>query len=378
LERDPQARLALLELSGRWLHRSRVTSTPGNLLTLIDDAELRNTVERVAAAVELRVSIVAGVPTRRAWLAAAAVVLDETSARRCIGLGLPRREAVGLLTADPAVSTVWEIAIAIGAQRVYHLPSDEGELMKRLAESADHPAVGLRPGQVIAVVAGRGGAGASVLSAALALDAGRALLIDMDPCSGGLDLVLGGEAGVGLRWPDLVLQGGRLGWESVRDALPRHGELSVLSGARRSHELEPGPVESVINAGRRGGVTVVCDLPRRMTDAVGCAMDSADLIVVIATCDVRGAAATSALVPMIRAVNPNIGLVIRGPAPGGLRPREIADAAGLPMIAAMRPEPKLDQRLDRGGLRLRRRSPLASAARAVLAVLAHHHSGRTA
>jgi hypothetical protein len=154
--------------------------------------------------------------------------------------------------------------------------------------------------------------------------------------------------------------------------------MSVLSAARRSHDPEPGQVESVINAGRRGGVTVVCDVPRRMSDAVVCALDAADLVVVIATCDVRGAAATGALVPLVSAVNPNVGLVIRGPAPGGLRPGQIADAARLPLVAAMRPEPLLDERLDRGGLRLRRRSPLAVAARQVLGVLAQHHPGNAA
>jgi hypothetical protein len=115
-----------------------------------------------------------------------------------------------------------------------------------------------------------------------------------------------------------------------------------------------------------------------MTNAVLCAVDAAELVVVITTCDVRGVAATSALVPIIRAVNPNIGLLVRGPAPGGLRPGEIADAAGLPVIAVMRPEPMLEARLDKGGLRLRRRSPLAIAAREVFAVLEHRYLGQAA
>jgi secretion/DNA translocation related CpaE-like protein len=355
-----------------------MTSTPGSLLALIEDGEIRDSVERIAAAVDFRMAVVADVPTRRAWLAATAVLLDEAAACRCVHLGLPRRETVGVLTLRQVTSSVWEAAIAIGAQHVYQLPADECDLMRRLAEAADNPAAGACPGQVVAVIAGRGGAGASVLSAALALSAGTSLLIDMDPWSGGLDLLLGVEATAGLRWPDLALQGGRLSWDSVREALPRQSEVSVLSGARSCHELDPGPVESVINAGRRGGVTVVCDVPRRMTDAVVCAIDAADLVVVISTCDVRGVAATTALAPMIGVVNPNIGLVIRGPAPGGLRPPEVAEAAALPMLAAMRPEPMLDQRLDRGGLRLRRRSPLAVAAREVLAVLTHRHIGQAA
>lgn len=77
----------------------------------------------------------------------------------------------------------------------------------------------------------------------------------------------------------------------------------------------------------------------------------------------------SALAPALRSANPNVGLVVRGPAPGGLRASDIADASDLPLIAAMRPEPMLAPQLERGGLRLRRRSPLGTAARRVLALV---------
>ena len=60
---------------------------------------------------------------------------------------------------------------------------------------------------------------------------------------------------------------------------------------------------------------------------------------------------------------------MRGPSPGGLRPGEVADIVGLPLLSAMRPEPMLAEKLERGGLRLPARSPLAMAARQVLAVL---------
>jgi hypothetical protein len=75
------------------------------------------------------------------------------------------------------------------------------------------------------------------------------------------------------------------------------------------------------------------------------------------------------MVPVLRALNPNVGLVVRGPSPGGLRTREVADVTQLPLLAAMRPEPMLAERLERGGLRLGRRSALGAAAREVLAVL---------
>jgi hypothetical protein len=133
--------------------------------------------------------------------------------------------------------------------------------------------------------------------------------------------------------------------------------------------MEAGAVESILDAGRRGGVMVICDLPRRATAAATAAVQCADLVVAITTCDVRAVASTAAMVPVLRTLNPNLGLVVRGPSPGGLRAREVADVAQLPLLAAMRPEPMLAEHLERGGLRLGRRSALGAAARDVLAVL---------
>ena len=126
----------------------------------------------------------------------------------------------------------WEAAIAVGAQHVVTLPAQDGVLMAELSDAAEAARDDGRRGAVLAVIGGRGGAGASVFATALAQSAPDALLIDADPWSGGIDLVLGTEAESGLRWPDLALQGGRLNLAALRDALPRHHGVSVLSGGR--------------------------------------------------------------------------------------------------------------------------------------------------
>ena len=151
--------------------------------------------------------------------------------------------------------------------------------------------------------------------------------------------------------------------------LPQLRELSVLSGTRTFHEIDAGAAASIVDAGRRGGATVVCDLPRQPTSSSLRVLETADLAVIVTSCDVRGIAATAAVASVIRTVNPNVGLVVRGPAPGGLRAGEIVDIATAPLLAAMRPEPMLAVQLEHGGLRMRRRSPLAAAARTVLRVL---------
>ena len=353
------------------------TSAPG-LLALLSDPALRDDVDQVAAAVgvgviHLTASSALG---RTAWSAAAAVVLDEAAARRCAAAGLPHRAAVFVLrsatAADPEPAT-YRAAMSVGAQRVLCLPGQAGELVEALSAADDARADAGR-GAVIAVIGGRGGAGASVFATALAHSATDALLMDLDPWSGGLDLLLGAETASGLRWPDLAVKGGRLAWSAVREALPRQGTISVLSATRRDHgadsvELDPGGVDAVVEAGRRGGATVICDVPRRLTEAAATALDAADLVIVVSPCDVRSCAAAAAIAPALTAINPNVGLVVRGPSPGGLRAADVAEVAALPLLVAMRPEPLLAEKLERGGLRFRPRSPLGRAATQVLALV---------
>jgi secretion/DNA translocation related CpaE-like protein len=345
-------------------------------LAVLADANLRDEVDRVAAAIGVRV-VHAGSSTvgRKTWSAAAAVVLDAAAADRCGCAGLPRRAHVSVLSNTEPATATWTAAVAVGAQKVLSLPEQEHELIRELAEAAESIRDdGLR-GEVVAVIGGCGGAGASLFAAAMARAATDALLVDLDPWGGGVDLLLGGEATPGLRWPDLALQGGRLNWSAVRDALPRLDGISLLSGTRRGYEPDAPPVDAVIDAGRRGGVTVVCDLPRRLSDATQAALDAADLVVVVSPCDVRACAATAAMTPVLAAINPNLGLVVRGPSPGGLRAAEVADIAGLPLLASMRAQPQLAEQLEHGGLRLGRRSALTVAARRVLAVLPRAGSG---
>jgi secretion/DNA translocation related CpaE-like protein len=249
------------------------------------------------------------------------------------------------------------------------MPAQEHDLVRELADAGESARDDGARGEVVAVIGGRGGAGASLFAVALAHAAIHPLLVDLDPWGGGIDLLVGAETTPGVRWPDLALQGGRLNWSAVREALPRHRGISMLSGTRRGSELDAGAVAAVVDAGRRGGATVVCDLPRRLTDAAQTALDTADLVVVVSPCDVRACAATATIAPVLTGINPNVGLVVRGPSPGGLRADEVAAITTVPLLASMKPHPRLAEQLEHGGLRLRRRSPLASAARQVLAVL---------
>jgi secretion/DNA translocation related CpaE-like protein len=190
-----------------------------------------------------------------------------------------------------------------------------------------------------------------------------------------VDLVLGAEDLGGLRWPEIGTGTGRVPASALHAALPSPeldgpGGLAVLSCDRSPHGPSPAALTSVLEAGRRAGDTVVCDVPRYPTEAAVAALAAADLTVLVVPADVRScAAAARAAAVVAEHGGPSAGLVVRGPAPGGITPEEIAIALDLPLVAAMRAERGLPRSLERGDTPGQGRGPLAAAAASVLDAL---------
>ncbi len=214
---------------------------------------------------------------------------------------------------------------------------------------------------------------AAAVAVAAARDGERVLLVDCDPLGGGLDLVLGAEEADGLRWPDVDVADGRVPATALHAALLSPclgrqvpGELAVLSCDRSSGGPTATAVTAVIEAGRRAGELVVCDLPRYPTDAAVAALTGADLTVLVVPADVRSCAAAARVAAVLAEHCAAVQLVVRGPAPGGVGAADVAAALQLPLLAAMRPEPRLGAALERGMVPGRSGGPLATAARAVV------------
>lgn len=242
------------------------------------------------------------------------------------------------------------------------------------------PAAGGRPPSalVVGVVGARGGAGASVLAAALARTAARTgretVLVDADPLGGGLDLLLGAEDVPGLRWPDLVRARGSLPPRVVPGGLPRVDGVTLVSADRAVPEggvWPPAPeigtqtFEAVIRAVRAHADLLVVDLPRwapgRAVEA-GC-----DVVHVVVPADVGSVAAASRVVGGLTGADPVLRLVVRALGRGGLSGRAVAEVLGLPLAGVLRPEPGLDAALARREPPgLRRRGPLSLVSRALL------------
>ncbi len=357
---------------------SHASGPPVRGLVMMSDPELLDAVLRLAAAAGCELHrVLDAAQARPHWAAGPLVLLDAAAAQHCAAAGLPRRAGVVVAARGAPPSEIWRHAVAVGAEHVVSLPDAESWLIAAFTEASEGHH---RGGGVIAVVGGRGGAGASVFAAAVAVTAvregRRALLVDCDPLGGGLDLVLGAEDLGGLRWPDIGVGGGRVPATALHAALPAPpvgrqggGELGVLSCDRSVHGPTPAAVTSVLDAGRRGGDTVVCDLPRYPTDAAVAALTAADLTLLVVPADVRSSAAAARVAAVLAEHAGAVRLVVRGPSPGGVEAQEIARALDLPLLVAMRPEPGIARALERGTAPGRPRGPLAGAAQVVLAEL---------
>jgi secretion/DNA translocation related CpaE-like protein len=345
-------------------------------LVLVRDELLLDEVLRLAAAAACEVEVVPDPRAARAsWARAPLVVLDDAALQECRRGQLPQRGGLVLACVGRPPQDCWQRAFEAGVEQVVSLPEEEGLLAGLLADVVDGPSAG--GGRVLGVIGGRGGAGASVLAAAVAVEAARAdggaLLVDCDQLAGGIDLLLGAEHDAGLRWPELGVHGGRVSMSALGSALPDlrcgPGRVVMLSCGRDGAGPTPDGVAAVIDAGVRAGHTVVCDLPRQLDAAGWQVVERADLVAVVVPAEVRASAAAMRVVERLSGRARRIGAVVRGPAPDSLSVDAVTDAVGVELLTVMRAEPRLAKDLERAEFGPKPSGPLAAGARAVLGAL---------
>lgn len=332
-------------------------------LIVTSDPDVLEELLRLAAAAGIEVDVAPDAGSARPrWSHAGLVVVAVDAARGCARLRLPRRSAVVLLGNNLDDPAVWQLAVEVGAERVVFLPEDEDWVASALADAVESRGT---EGAVVAVLGGRGGAGATTLAAALAVTGTRTgrsvLLVDGDPLGGGVDLVFGGESDPGLRWPDLDDTRGRVPAAALAEALPQMAGLSVLSWDRgAATAVPPEAMTAVLAAGRRAHDLVVVDLPRSADEAARVVLAAASCVLLVVPAEVRAAAAAGRVAASVGLLCRDLRVVVRGPAPSGLDGGAIARALGLPLVGQLRPEPGLALALERGEAPGRRgRGPLA-------------------
>ncbi|GAA4958262.1 septum formation initiator [Streptomonospora halophila] len=282
----------------------------------------------------------------------------------------PRRHVLVAGLGDSARgSAAWEAALRVGAGAVLSLPADESRLAGLLTDSA-HAGAGRAP--VVAVVGGRGGAGASLFALALALSARRAglqsALVDADPLGSGLDALLGREEAPGDRWGDLVARQGRLNWSALRSRLPDvRGAALVTWEQGPAAPVPPAAMRAVLDCAVRGADLVVADLPRAPDPAADEALRRASVVLLVAPTEVPAVFSAARTVPRLRRTAGDVRLVVREGS-SAVTAADVARTLGLPVAGRFRAERGLPRKLRNGTLPAGTRgSPLAGCADRLLA-----------
>lgn len=320
------------------------------LIASADDACLDDLL-RLAAAADVRPRVAPDVARARSgWRDAALIVVGADLAADLAAVAPPRRTGVILTAADADGDDVYRLAVDVGAQEVVPLPEGEAWLVEQMAATAEPPG---ERATAVGVLGGRGGAGASVLAAALGRCAAsrglRTLLLDGDPLGGGIDLVLGTESAPGARWSDYADRQGRLSGAALHDSLPARDGLAVLSWHRGTAEpVSAQTMRSVLDAAVRGYDIVVVDVPRHLTDAGAEALAAADVALVVVPAEVRATVAADRVIDLARPHVQDLRLVVRGPSPGGLQPGVIAESLRLPLAGVVAADRRLARAVERG------------------------------
>ncbi|MFF0389279.1 septum site-determining protein Ssd [Kitasatospora sp. NPDC004615] len=329
-------------------HATGPEPPPGPLI-LTGDETLAEQLTRLCAAAGAEPRLLSSAPPPAPlWENAPLVLVGDDLAEQCAGL--PRRPGVLLLGLDLDDGEIWVRAVRLGAEHVLFLPDAQPWLLDRIADATE--GVG-PPALTVAVLGGRGGAGASTLACALAVRAARAghrtMLIDGDPLGGGLDVLLGAEQAGGLRWPDLAASRGRISGAELARALPEPHRLSALSWDRSDTLTIPAEAMcSVLAAARRRGGLVVLDLPRHLDAAAAQALEQADTGLLVVPAELRALAAADRVAGAVRIRLADLRAVVRTPGPSGLTAADVARGLHLRLAGELAPEPGLALDAERG------------------------------
>lgn len=276
----------------------------------------------------------------------------------------------------------WKLALKTRAADAFIIPAQATELLRALRHSTNE-ATNKKLGSVIALSSATGGAGCSTIAAALALYSHHhtpTVLIDADPCSGGIDLLIGCEDSPGVRWPDLTSTDGVLSGTDLVAALPKSGAgLPVLSIDRQCGDsgITEEKLRQVI-AAIRSTHRIVIDIPAYAKE-FGTVVTAADEFFVIIPPEVQAAAAAHRMLKQLREHHPKqtsrlqpVG-VIRHRGWSGLRSKDVESIIGITVVAELSSIPGLPKKVECFGLNGTGRNFLPKALERLARTLLDHH-----
>lgn len=313
----------------------------------ITDNNLRTECQHIVAAAGYR--IIDSTDPRQMTLHAhrvAAILVDVYTAAHAKSLQTTAR--IFFISPD-GVTPDWQAALTCHAEAAWNIPQQSAQLLQALAVRPNQP-----QGVILSVFGAAGGVGASTFAAGLAQSLAQethspVVLVDIDPYSGGLDLLLGLEEAPGVRWNDLGMDTAGLSGADLLEALPRSSQgVAVLTSHRDAPpQLGHNLIDSVLNALRAVAV-VILDYPRSLgtTDL----LSSSDIVIVLLPAEIRATAAMLSVLSSIRMQHLQVVAVLCHRQWSGIDPAELEEMLGLELAAEIYTHRSLAKAVELTGL----------------------------
>ncbi len=204
---------------------------------------------------------------------------------------------------------------------------------------------------VIGVIGARGGAGASVLCAALALSCQErglvTALVDADELGGGIDLILGAEHSSGVSWSELAMVEGHIPGDALLQAMATSNGVKFLSAARdQSTSISADVLVRTIECLIEVTDTVVIDLPRQSLPPVRMILPQLDQLLLVVPGEVRAVASAVQLLARLDQTRSKTTAVYR--CLGELSEPDVSRALGIPVAGKIREDRATATAIDRG------------------------------
>ncbi|WP_052663758.1 septum site-determining protein Ssd [Psychromicrobium lacuslunae] len=259
-----------------------------------------------------------------------------------------------LVGRDDEEAELWLAAASLGIDRVAPMPKAATWLVEFLS--------GLHAersrGRMVTILGGCGGAGATTLSALLALQLNRlgrsSLLVDADPWGAGVESSLAPNPPDGLNWQGLAASSGSLNPSEFAEALPELASSPVLGfgnsaqpGGEAGIRVLQRSAAAVIDAARRGFDIVLTD-PGRSRETQENFVLRADLLLCVLPANLLAMAATRRLLDALPTERPY--LVLRGGMPEGLDAELIANYLEAPLLGRVASIPGVRSAAEQGTL----------------------------